>query len=328
MAGSGSLCVRTCPSWAGPQSRRNDPVSPLKMKRGGAFRHHTTQSTNGSGKMGKSKRDDRDHGKGDHGKKPDESSSDESRNWEKNSAYAMGEKIDDSFNDNSSSAKGSYNDNSTSTKNSNNDNSSNDDNSNNSSNDDNSTYTKNSNNDNSTSDSGNNSSTNNSNNDNSTDLDLVLKVDIADAFNDKSIDSSFNDASTSFGEIGVNFENVFNGAFSGGGHNTAFAVSQVADIVDHDTLSGFSQNNHGTFNSQAYADKAEVSGSWDDIGSKNEAGGNNVNDVTTIADGRASSSGTAFNMEVVMGANLQQNAFDAVVVGGNMDNDTTSGDSF
>src|SRR5690606_39036461 len=101
-----------------------------------------------------------------------------------------------------------------------------------------------------------------------------------DAFNDKSIDNAFNDLSTSFGRIDVNFEDVFNGAFSGGGGgNTAFAVSQVADIVDHDTLSGFSQNNQGVFNSQAFAQTADVAGSWDGIGSGNANGGNNVTDI-------------------------------------------------
>src|SRR5690606_21517206 len=108
-----------------------------------------------------------------------------------------------------------------------------------------------------------------------------------------------------------------------------FAVSQVADIVDHDTLSGFSQENSGTFNSQAFAQTAEVHGSWDGIGSGNGVGGHAITDINAIADGRASSGGSAFNMEVVMGANLQQNAFDATVVGGSMDNDNVSnGDSF
>jgi hypothetical protein len=106
-------------------------------------------------------------------------------------------------------------------------------------------------------------------------------------------------------------------------------VSQVADIIDHDMLSDFSQDNSGTFNSYATAAEAGISGSWDGIGSSNSTGGNNVTDITTIADGRASSGGTAFNMDVVMGANLQQNAFDATVVGGSMDNDNVSnGDSF
>jgi hypothetical protein len=182
---------------------------------------------------------------------------------------------------------------------------------------------------NSINDSQNDSSDNSVNTDMSSDIDLALNVAISDAFNDESVANSFNDLSTSFGRIEVNFQDVFNGAFGDGDYNTAFAVSQVADIIDHDTLSGFSQDNGGTFNSQAYAQTADVSGSWDSIGSGNGVGGNAVTDITAIADGRASSGGSAFNMEVVMGANLQQNAFDATVVGGSMDNDSTSnGDSF
>ena len=331
---------------------------------------------NGSGNLGIS----------DSGNDNSDNSADDSRTWQNNSAYAMGENITDSFNDNSdNSVRDSGNDNSdNSVRDSGNDNSDNSNQGNNSGNDnsDNSNQGNNSGNDNSTttdldvaldvaiadsfntdnsnssvndsgndnsdssnqgnnsgndnsdnSNQGNNSGNDNSDNsmtdsgnDNSTSLGLDLDVALHDAFNDKSIDSSFNDLSTSFGKIDVNFENVFNGAFGDGSNNTAFAVSQVADIVDHDTLSGFSQNNQGTFSAHAAAAEAGVSGSWAEIGADN--GGNGVADIAAIADGRASASGTAFNMEVVMGANLQQNAFDATVIGGHQDNDTSSGDSF
>ena len=269
---------------------------------------------NGSGNLGIS----------DSGNDNSDNSADDSRTWQNNSAYAMGENITDSFNDNSdNSVRDSGNDNSdNSVRDSGNDNSDNSNQGNNSGNDnsDNSNQGNNSGNDNSD------NSMTDSGNDNSTSLGLDLDVALHDAFNDKSIDSSFNDLSTSFGKIDVNFENVFNGAFGDGSNNTAFAVSQVADIVDHDTLSGFSQNNQGTFSAHAAAAEAGVSGSWAEIGADN--GGNGVADIAAIADGRASASGTAFNMEVVMGANLQQNAFDATVIGGHQDNDTSSGDSF
>ncbi len=163
------------------------------------------------------------------------------------------------------------------------------------------------------------------NNDASTHVDI--DVALTDAFNDKSMSDSHNDSSQKFGEIDVNFENVFNGAFGGGGGNVAFAVSQVADIVDHDNLQNFGQDNSGNFNTQAFAQTADVSGSWDGVGGGNSTGGHNGTEITAIADGRASSGGSAFNMEVVMGANLQQNDFDATVVGGSMDDNSSSGDS-
>ena len=41
-------------------------------------------------------------------------------------------------------------------------------------------------------------------------------------------------------------------------------------------------------------------------------------------------SASAFNLEIVLGANLQQNAIDSTVIGGSSDNDSTvsNGDSF
>ncbi|WP_173930913.1 hypothetical protein [Chelativorans sp. Marseille-P2723] len=249
--------------------------------------------------------------------------------------------IEDSLNDNSDNSDNSNQDNDYSTNteveigiedslNDSSTNNSNNDNSNRSqtdSNNDNSDRSQtNSHNDNSD------NSTNASHNDASTTVDVALDVAIEDAFNDESIANSYNDNSTddstAFGNISLNFENIFDGAFGDGNGNTAFAVSQVADIVDQDTLSGFAQHNNGTFNAQAYADDASIGGSWDYIGSDNGNGDNGVTDVTTIADARASASGTAFNMEVVMGANLQQNAFSANVVGGDMVSETNSGDSF
>jgi hypothetical protein len=207
-----------------------------------------------------------------------------------------------------------------------------------------------SNNDNSTSDSHDDNSTNDSGNDNSTNVDVAL----TDALNDKSIDSSynsvstdtsievgisdafnehtetyadsFNDSSTGFGEISVDFENVFNGAF-GDGAGDGFAINQVADIVDNDYLHNVSQDNSGGFTMNAEGGLAAQVG-WDNVENPfAEANGSGVQ----IADAGAQLSGSAFNMEIVLGSNLQQNAVDISIVGGSADNNdttTTSGDSF
>jgi len=122
----------------------------------------------------------------------------------------------------------------------------------------------------------------------------------------------------------VNFENVFNGAF-GGGDGVGFAISQVADIVDNDQLQNVQQNNGGAyFNAYATAgDGTQANGN----GFTTEAGNNGTG--SNGADGSAHASGTAFNMDVVLGANLQQNAVDATVVGGDnhMNNDASHDDA-
>lgn len=182
--------------------------------------------------------------------------------------------------------------------------------------------------------------------DSSTNVDVALDVAVSDSFNsltDNSVtdsnndnsDNSFNldvavsdafnsDSSTSWGEIAVQFENVFNGAF-GGGDGTGFAINQVADIVDNDTLSGFHQNNQGNFQLQANGGGASVAGDWDSVDDPfGSAGGS----IVTTANAAASAAGTAFNMDVVMGANLQQNAVNIDIVSGDQTTTTTSGDSF
>jgi hypothetical protein len=186
---------------------------------------------------------------------------------------------------------------------------------------------------------------NNSNNDASTHLDADIDVAITDAFNSSDDDGSHNsDDDFADLDIGtatldnlfinsgslefdpgddVNFENVFNGAFSGGGGDTGFAISQVADIVDNDTLSNVQNNANGSFNAQAYGAHADASHN-----SQSSSGGDDAS-TSAGADSSAYVSGNAFNMEVVLGANLQQNAVDATVVGGNnhMYNDAGNDDA-
>ena len=123
----------------------------------------------------------------------------------------------------------------------------------------------------------------------------------------------------------VIFENVFNGAFSGDGGDTAFAINQVADIMDNDTLSNVQQNNgDAVFNAYATAgDNLSADGNELNVDGGADGTGSNS------ADGSAHVSANAFNMEVVLGANLQQNAVDATVVGGDnsMFNDAGNDDA-
>jgi hypothetical protein len=122
----------------------------------------------------------------------------------------------------------------------------------------------------------------------------------------------------------VNFENVFNGAFGGDG-GTGFAISQVADILDSDSLSNVQQHNGGAnFNAYATAgDNLQANGNGFHASAGDDVGASNV------VDGSAHLSASAFNMEMVLGANLQQNAVDATVVGGDnsMGNDSSHDDA-
>jgi len=109
---------------------------------------------------------------------------------------------------------------------------------------------------------------------------------------------------------------VFAGGF-GDGADMGYAFNQIADIVDNDALSGVTQNNYGTFTLSASAGDASFDSDFNhQHGNPFGAAGNG--DVSNLADAHASTSGTAFNMDLVLGANLQQNAADVTVVGGNL----------
>jgi hypothetical protein len=170
-----------------------------------------------------------------------------------------------------------------------------------------------------------------------TDTDIDIDVDIEDSFN--TTDDEFADVDIGGGTTldnlfinsgtldfnpgdDVNFENVFNGAFSGGGSDSGFAINQVADILDGDTLHNVQQNNGG-------ADFKAFSIGGDDLeledSHMSSRGGDDASTSATV-DGSAYVNANAFNMEVVLGANLQQNAVDITVVGGNNSMGNDSGD--
>ena len=163
---------------------------------------------------------------------------------------------------------------------------------------------------------------------NHTDKSVDIDSEIDDAFNDYA--NAFNDASTSFGNIDVDFSDMFNGALGGDGNDNGFAVSQVANILDADSLYNVQQNNGGgNFQLHANAGDAMFGGgdSWECVDDPFSGAGDSI---VSTADASANITASAFNLEIVLGANLQQNAIDSTVIGGNSDNDSTvtNGDSF
>lgn len=143
----------------------------------------------------------------------------------------------------------------------------------------------------------------------------------------------------------VNFQNVLNGAFSGGGSDTGFALSQVVDLVDNDTLSGVTQTNSGIVTLTATGGTASAGdgigtddGGWGGMDHSFFGGGNGGSggsgdidagdDVSgsSAASAAANLTSTAFTQEIVLGANLQQNAFEATVINGSYTH-TSNGDT-
>jgi hypothetical protein len=82
----------------------------------------------------------------------------------------------------------------------------------------------------------------------------------------------------------------------------------------------------GTLTATAADANLGTGGDWDHVSNPFGHDGGGSGDMVVIADGHATATGTAFNMDIAMGANLQQNAVNVDVVGGNSDNDNISGD--
>lgn len=172
----------------------------------------------------------------------------------------------------------------------------------------------------------------NSFNDNSQSLDIDVDVKAKDSFNNvaDSYNSVSTDLSKSWGGVNVNFDNVLNGAYGGKGsadNASTFAVNQVNDLVDNDVLSKFSYSPGGTVEFHANGGGAYLgTDDWKKIDDAFSAhGGSNV---IATADASAYNSGSAFNMDVVLGANMQQNAVLANIAGGDQTTTETTGDSF
>lgn len=135
----------------------------------------------------------------------------------------------------------------------------------------------------------------------------------------------------------VDFSHIFDGAFNGAGINTGFAINQVADLVDNDQLSHVSQDNSGSVTLDASGGDAGAgdgiaSGAdgWDSWFSNHGGGGAHAGDDlggSSAASAAANLTSTAFTQDIVLGANLQQNTFDATVINGTYTHTTISGDS-
>jgi hypothetical protein len=144
----------------------------------------------------------------------------------------------------------------------------------------------------------------------------------------------------------VNFEDIFDGAFETGNNNSAFAVNQIADLVDNDSLRDVRMDNSGTY-TMTWEAKGGESEAGDGIGGGGGAGsdgghhrgGHDSEDsagwridagddiaASAAASADAALSSNAFSQEIVLGANLQQNAIDVTIVGGDTNYTSAGGD--
>lgn len=146
----------------------------------------------------------------------------------------------------------------------------------------------------------------------------------------------------------VNFEDIFHGAFGTGDNNSAFAVNQIADLVDNDTLSDVRMDNSGEY-TMTWEAKGGEAEAGDGIGGGGGAGsggrdhhhrGGDDNEdnagwridagddiaASAAASADAALNSNAFSQEIVLGANLQQNAIDVTIVGGDTNYTSAGGD--
>ena len=148
----------------------------------------------------------------------------------------------------------------------------------------------------------------------------------------------------------VNFEDIFNDAFGEGDNNSAFAVNQIADLVDNDSLRDVTMDNSGDYTltwtatggtavagdgigGGGGAGDGKHDGKHDgkyDRGGEDSAGwridaGDDIA-ASAAASAAAQLTSNAFSQEIVLGANLQQNAVDVSIVGGNTNYTSVGGD--
>jgi hypothetical protein len=144
----------------------------------------------------------------------------------------------------------------------------------------------------------------------------------------------------------VNFEDIFNDAFGTGNNNSAFAVNQVADLVDNDVMRDVTMDNSGEYNltwtaTGGTATAGDGIGGGGGAGSEHDMFGRGGHDQDSagwridagddIAASAASSAAAqltsnAFSQDIVLGANLQQNAVDVSIVGGDTHYTSVGGD--
>lgn len=195
-----------------------------------------------------------------------------------------------------------------------------------------------------------------------TDVDVDVKVDVGMDHMSMPDDNDFGDLDmkdVSFDNIfmaddgssisydpgdDVNFEDIFNDAFGSGNNNSAFAVNQIADLVDNDALHGVTMDNSGDYTLTWEATGGEAT-AGDGIGGGGGAGTDSKFDhhgetdsagwridagddiaASAAASAAAELTSNAFSQEIVLGANLQQNAVDVSIVGGDTHYTSVGGD--
>lgn len=113
-------------------------------------------------------------------------------------------------------------------------------------------------------------------------------------------------------------------SFNGAGNDFAYDNSQANDLVDNDNVTGTSSAYNGSFWNGAFQEVTAAGGtatSGDGVNglhgnhSTLEAGGDIAIAGSTSALAAATASASAFNVDVVVGANLQQNGFGLTIVG-------------
>ncbi|MGY6644190.1 MAG: hypothetical protein ACXIVD_03130 [Salinarimonas sp.] len=147
-----------------------------------------------------------------------------------------------------------------------------------------------------------------------------IGVDIAESFNssaDSLVDGMIHVENSAFDAI-----SAIKDALKGDGMNLAFSVNQISEIMDNDKLYNPVVNSNAEWSQNAYANGGEATG----IYAKDGFGVESAEDMAfqAIGDADAVVSQEAFNLSIAMGNNIQFNAVDASVVGGN--SSMTAGD--
>ncbi|MCC5977298.1 MAG: hypothetical protein JJU21_04505 [Salinarimonas sp.] len=150
--------------------------------------------------------------------------------------------------------------------------------------------------------------------------DVDIEVDIADSFNhsaDSLVDGMIHVENSTFDAI-----SAIKDSLKGDGMNLAFSINQISEIMDNDTLMNPWVQSNKEWSQNAEANGGEAFGIYAKEGFGVESG----EDMAFQAIGNADAiiSQEAFNLSIAMGNNIQFNAVNATVVGG--DSSMTAGD--
>ncbi len=150
--------------------------------------------------------------------------------------------------------------------------------------------------------------------------DVDIEVDIADSFNhsaDSLVDGMIHVENSAFDAI-----SAIKDALKGDGMNLAFSINQISEIMDNDKLINPWVQSNKEWSQEAEANGGEAYGIYAKDGFDVES----AEDMAFQAIGNADAviSQEAFNLSIAMGNNIQFNAVNATVVGG--DSSMTAGD--